>query len=505
MSLKKNIFANYISQFYVTLLGIVMVPLYIRYMGTEAYGLVGFFALIQAWFQLLDMGLTPTISRETARYRGGVTDALSLRQLFRALEGIFLGLAVLGGMAMIAGSTFIASSWLRVQQLPLIEVKRAIVIIALIVALRWVCGLYRGAITGFEALVWLGNFNIVIATARYLLIIFVFKTLGTSPTVFFGYQLVCAVLELIGLTLKTYDLLPKIRRGAWIPFRWEPLRGVLRFSLSIAFINAVWLILTQTDKLILSKLLSLTDYAFFSIAVLVAGGITMLGGPISGALLPRMSKLTAEGDDEGMIVLYRNATQIVAVIAVPVTIVLACFSEKVLWIWTGNPAVAHASAPILTLYALGNGLLALCAFPYYFQFAKGDLKLHILGNILFLVFWIPSLLWATLHFGAQGAGYVWLISNGAYFLLWVPLVHRRFVKGLHAQWLSRDVGAIVLPNLVIGGLFAGLIHWPQGRLPLTFAVGSMSLVLLILAAASSSWIRKEVLFRWSARSHHSEG
>ena len=114
LSLKKNVLANYASQFYVTIVGIVMVPLYISYMGAEAYGLVGFFALIQGWFQLLDMGLTPTISRETARFRGGVTDALTLRQLFRALEFIFVGIAALGATAMMAGSGFIAGSWLRV-------------------------------------------------------------------------------------------------------------------------------------------------------------------------------------------------------------------------------------------------------------------------------------------------------------------------------------------------------------------------------------------------------
>ena len=90
MSLKKNILANYASQIYITLIGIVVVPLYMKYMGSEAYGLVGFFAMLQAWFNLLDMGLTPTIARETARFRGCETDALNYRRLVRALEGIFV-------------------------------------------------------------------------------------------------------------------------------------------------------------------------------------------------------------------------------------------------------------------------------------------------------------------------------------------------------------------------------------------------------------------------------
>ena len=76
VNLKRNIFANYLSMFYVTLVGVAIVPLYIKYMGAEAYGLVGFYAMLQVWFNLLDMGLTPTIARETARFHRGAVDAL---------------------------------------------------------------------------------------------------------------------------------------------------------------------------------------------------------------------------------------------------------------------------------------------------------------------------------------------------------------------------------------------------------------------------------------------
>ena len=80
MNLKHNIIANYVGQFYNILIGITMVPMYVSYMGIEAYGLVGFFAMLQTWFLLLDVGLTPAMARETARFHGGAVDALSLRR-----------------------------------------------------------------------------------------------------------------------------------------------------------------------------------------------------------------------------------------------------------------------------------------------------------------------------------------------------------------------------------------------------------------------------------------
>lgn len=493
MSLKRNILASYVSQIYVTLIGIVMVPFYVKYMGAEAYGLVGFFAMLQAWFQLLDMGLTPTMARETARFNGGASDALSLRRLLRALEGIFIGIAVLGGAAMMAGSSLIASSWLKVQQLPLAEVQHAIMLIAIIIALRWVCGLYRGAINGFERLVWLSGFNAAVATARFVLVIPLFIYIGTSPTEYFSFQLLIAVVELAFLVIQTYRLLPKIKTGKRTRWQWEPLRGVLKFSLSIAFTSSVWVMVTQTDKLVLSKLLPLADYAYFTLAVLVAGGIMVVSGPISGALIPRMTRLNAEGDQEGLVRLYRNATQLIAAIAIPVTLILALFSEQVLWAWTGNTDIAQRAAPVLTLYALGNGILALGAFPAYLQFAKGDLKLHVIGNALFVVLLIPALIWSTFHYGVIGAGYAWLIANLTYFIFWIPQVHRRFIGNFHISWLMHDIGRVAVLALcaILFGFISVVIGggWPAGRLPVALWIAALSALTMVTSLMGSSWVR----------------
>ena len=57
-SLRRDIAVNYASQVYVALIGIAMVPLYLKYMGIEAWGLVGFFAMVQAWSQVLDFGFS---------------------------------------------------------------------------------------------------------------------------------------------------------------------------------------------------------------------------------------------------------------------------------------------------------------------------------------------------------------------------------------------------------------------------------------------------------------
>jgi len=499
MSLKKNIIANYASQLYVTLIGIIMVPTYIKYMGAEAYGLVGFFAMMQAWFQLLDMGLTPTMARETARFNGGATDALSLRRLLRLLEAFFIAVALAGAGAVSLGADSIAAHWLKVEALPLREVELSIVLMGLIIALRWMGGLYRGAIAGFERLVWLSAFNGVIATARFVLVIPYLIYAGASPSSFFRYQLAVAVIELSVLVLQCYRLLPAKPLGPHGPWQWTPLRKVLGFSLSIAFTSAVWVLVTQIDKLVLSKLLSLSEYGFFTLAVLVASGVGVISGPISNALLPRLTRLSAQGDETAFLDLYRGATQFITFIAVPAALVLACFAEQVLWAWTGNAQLASQAAPVLALYALGNSALAIAAFPYYLQYARGDLKLHLIGNVLFVTFLVPVLVWATLRYGSLGAGYAWLGTNVLYLLAFVPIVHRRFFAGLHAQWLWRDVLPIVLLSAFTVLALKALVVWPQERAWVAFTLAVLGMCVLLVTCAASPRIRSALAANWPLR------
>ena len=45
--LKSNFIANFIGQGWVALMSLAFIPLYIKYLGVEAYGLIGLFALMQ--------------------------------------------------------------------------------------------------------------------------------------------------------------------------------------------------------------------------------------------------------------------------------------------------------------------------------------------------------------------------------------------------------------------------------------------------------------------------
>jgi O-antigen/teichoic acid export membrane protein len=508
MSVGRNVVANTASQLYAALIGLALVPAVVRALGVEAYGLVGFYAMAQAWFMLLDLGLTPTIGREAARFRGGAIDALQLRRLLRSMEGLFVALALAGAAILSLAAPAIAARWLKLQQLSAEEVSVALVLMAGVVALRWVAGLYRGVVAGFERIVWLSGCNAAVATARFVLVLPVMAVAGATITVYFAWQLAVAVVEVLVLARMSYRLLPPVKDAsgakARVGFEWQPLAGVMRFSLSAAFTSAMWVLVTQTDKLMLSTALALPEFAVFTLAVQVAGAITLLSAPIGQAVLPRLTRLAAAGDEGGLRRLYRDLTQVVVVAVVPIVVVLSCFAEPVIRAWTGDAAIAAQAAPVLALYAIGNGILAVAGLPYALQVARGNLDLHVLGNLFFIALFLPLLLWLVAVHGAVGAGVAWVVANALPLLLWIPLVHRRFLSGMHWRWLGADI-AIPMLLAVSGGALA-LVAWPQPEHRWAVAAGLLLawFGVQLLAAAGSGTTRRLLAAR-ARRLPHARG
>ncbi len=496
-SLRANVVANYASQAYVVLAGIIMMPLYLSRMGSEAYGLIGFFTLMNAWFQILDAGLSLTLARESARYRGGVIDAATLYGLVVTLEFFFSGVAALGAVLIVSGAHFIATSWLNVEKLPVEEVAQAVLLMGLTVPLQWVTGLYRGILNGFERQVWLALFNTVIATLRFGGAAIVLLFINPGPLVFFAYQLTISILELLVLVVMGRRILPIVARKSRRALRWIEVRELLRFSGSLAFAVVVWVLVTQVDKLVLSKILPLAEYGTYTLAVVAAGGVLLIGGPIAQALLPHLTKLAAEGAWNDVIKLYRNGTQFVCIITVPTALVLAFFARPVLYAWTGNAAAANSAGPILVLYALGNGIMTLGAFPYYLQYARGDLRLHVFGNLILMVLLVPSLFVAASRYGALGAGYAWLTMNAIYVAAWIPWVHHRIAPGLHGPWLARDILPIVAAAALTAWFLSLWIVWPINRLAIVALLAVAGGAVAAAAAAASSvarnWVRSALM------------
>jgi O-antigen/teichoic acid export membrane protein len=493
MNLRISILANYLSQFYVTLVSMALVPVYLRHMGAEAYGLVGFFSMLFSLFYLLDMGLTPTISRETARFHGGVLSAQSFRQLFRAMSLAFALVAVLGALGIWLASDWVVGRWFKLDVLPHGSALLAVQLMALTVAMRWMGGLYRGVLSGGERMVWLPAFNAIMATLRFVGVLAAMQLWGYTVQVFFTYQLAVALTEFAVLGAKTVSLLPPVPVVGW---SFGPLRPLLQFGLITAVSSALGVLLMQVDKFLLSGLLPLAEYGHFSLAVVVATSVMVVSAPISTALMPRMARLHAERREPELLSIYRLSTRLTSSLGLGGALTLAFCAHPLLTTWTGDAAWAHEFWPVLSLYAVGYGFWALGAFPYYLQYARGQLRWYLWGNLGLLCIQVPAVVWAAGHSGAVGAGMAWLVLSGLYLVVWGAVVHRRLSPGLHMPWLFRDVLAMNWPVL-LGMLLVGLLDLsPQSRRETFAYVVLVGGFLMLSNLAWLAWSERKLWQQW---------
>ena len=107
MSLKRNLTYGFVNSIWVALLSIVMVPLYIKYLGAESYGLIGFFVTLQILLQLLDLGLSSTLNREVARHKAS-GDMQEARNLLHSLAVLYWVMAIVIALIVFTLAPYIA-------------------------------------------------------------------------------------------------------------------------------------------------------------------------------------------------------------------------------------------------------------------------------------------------------------------------------------------------------------------------------------------------------------
>lgn len=489
MSLKKNVVANYFGQGWAGLMSLAFIPIYIQYIGIEAYGLIGLFAVIQVWLTLFDMGITPALSREMARFTAGAHTPQSIRDLLRSLEWIVFTLTVLIALSLWAGSNWLASNWLRAENLSVQTVSEALAITSLVIALRFCEGLYRSAIIGLQQQTWYNIANVILATLRHggavLILIFI------SPTIqaFFIWQAVISLLVLVTYAAKLYRLLPEASQR--VLFSVAAIKSVWRFAGGAVGINLLAILLTQMDKVLLSRLLSLEHFGYYTLAGVVAGGLYMMVGPITQAIYPRMVELHTSDNPQALARVYHQGAQLVSVLTGPVMVLLFFFSYGFIYAWSGNADLAGNTAPILAPLVLGTFINILVWMPYQCQLAHGWTSLTLKTNIVAVIILVPAILWLVPLYGAVGAAWLWVVLNSGYLIISAQFMYRRIMPGEKWRWYGED---ILLP--VAGALFGlFLLQTMQPEIGssrmewVIYLIISGSLV-FALSGVCSSWIRE---------------
>jgi O-antigen/teichoic acid export membrane protein len=485
--LKTNVIANFSGRFVGAVLSLIFVPVYVGILGVESYGLIGVFVSLQAAFFLLDMGLSTTLNRELARRNGVPGMAQEARDLVRSLEYVYW---LLAGVIAATGAVladFIAGYWVNVETLERETVRQAVVVMGMVIASQLPLKLYQGGLAGLQKQLLVNVLETVLLVFRLggaaLILWFV------SPTIqaYFLWQLFAAVVSVIVMGCSLWrNLAPT---GVRSRFQKGLLESVWRFAAGLTGISLSVFLLMQVDKILLSRMISLKEFGYYSLATSAALTLTRFIGPIYNASFPRLTQLANVGNEGELTILYHKCCQLMAAVILPVGSICIVFRSEILMAWIADADIVYNTATIFGLLVAGTTLNGLVNIPYALQLANGWTSLGFYVNLGALVIIIPMMIALVLLYGAIGGAVAWLVLNSGYILIAVRLMHRRLLKDEMWSWYICDVGKPLVVSLAAAALLFWLMPAGLSRVMTLVYLGCSFLVASCATGMSVSAVR----------------
>ncbi|WP_445191796.1 lipopolysaccharide biosynthesis protein [Sphingomonas sp. Tas61C01] len=459
---RANVIANYVGRGWATVIGIICLPFFLALLGREAYGLIGAFAVVQAWALLLDFGLTPTLNREVVRARSGMRSWRSLSDLVRTIELLLLALGLLIAIVVTAAAPMLATVWLKPDKLPTDSVAYAITIMGVLAAMRWVEQVYRGALQGGEDQVWLNLVQIATETARWAGALAVIALVRADVLLFFGWNVLVSLLSVLLLRRRMNAFLSQhVSEPARLSL--TELHAVRAFAGGMFLSSILVFLLTQADKLIVGNHVPLADFGIYALAATAASGLLQLVQPMTVAILPRLTTLVEARRPEELVAMFHAASQWLALMVLPIGLLVIALPERALIAWTGQAGVATSGASVLALLMTASVLNALANPPYILQLAHGWTALTNKVNAGAILVAVPVMNWATVHYAGLGAAATLVALNLVALTVTSLFVMARLLPRQILPWFFRSVLAPCLAGAGVLWAFRCVVPMGIGR------------------------------------------
>ena len=411
--MKRNIIANYLGAGSVALAPVLALPCYLSSLGPEMFGLIGFVALVQALMGLLDAGMAQALVRAFAvQIDRGAADRSGAADLLLGFERLYWGFALGSGVLIFVFSHEIAAHWLVLEKVSVNQAQYALWGAAAIFMLQFPGSVYRSVLVGAQAQVQLNGVLAFAALLRHLGGVVVVSTWPSIAAYLWWHALIAGLETLLRAWLAWHTLGANRSKCRWdgVQMRhlWKAVAGMSA---------ATWLgaLTVQMDKILVSKMVNIEQFGYYTIAATVATGLLQLVYPLMQAALPRAVQLRDDG--LGLRRLSLRLAGIFALLVVGGGLSFALLGKWVLALWLKDPVAVEFVFPILSLLLVGTALNALYNVGYMHwvvhEKTQRIMQVNALALLLSLLL-IPPL---VIVYGSIGAAFGWLTINMIGFVL----------------------------------------------------------------------------------------
>lgn len=446
-----NALWNLVGQGAPLISAVVFVPILVRGLGTERFGVLSLAWVVVGYFSLFDIGIGRALTKLVAE-RLGTHDKSSIPIL------AWNALVLIGALGTVGGAVLaLISPWLtgvlRVPDELRLEVLCAFRLLGVSIPVVVLSASLRGLLEAYQ------RFSLVVLVRLPLGVV---TFAGPAAVLPFSRSVVAGVSVLvvarIASALVYLHFCSRVHPGVW---RWrkadrQVVRTLLTFGGWMTVSNIVSPIMTYMDRFVIGAWLSLSWVTFYAPPYELVARLSVIPDSLMGVMFPAFATVLGV-DPPRASRLFRYSVLALAGVMLPITLVIATMAPEGLRMWLGEDFAAK-STTVLRLFAGGALVSSLAQVPFAMIQSSGradiTAKLHLIELPLYLG--VFTLL--VTRFGIAGAASAWLIRVGldavALFVVVGRLLPAARFAMVSAGWGVGVVAVLFGVGVVVQGVIA---------------------------------------------------
>jgi O-antigen/teichoic acid export membrane protein len=419
---ERNTWASFIGMAGTALIFFVALGWYARELDAFEFACVGLFLTLSAIVLALDGGAAQGVNRELAMHSATEHGQTRLQVCFLQLLKYCLLLTTGIAIVLFLLLPWMATHWLRIPMHQLNTLHAIAPLMALACAIQVPLAFHTQAMQGLSLHVLCNTLNVIFLALRFFgagALILVIP--NDHLEIFFAWHLAISTIHLFMMHLNLLSKLPHGQEETSDPELWP---RVIPFLRDMTALSIVTMIITQIDKVIISRLVPFDQYGYYVMIASLASVLVRVAQPLFALSYPRMTQAVARNDAKQLTEIYRQSFKWLLACLVTVLLFFFFFASPLISWYSQKPDLMQTLALPLQLLALGYAANALMHIPFALTLAHGWARFALIQNIIAAIALIPIIWTGILVWGIPGAALGWCIVNLAYLLISMPIIER---------------------------------------------------------------------------------
>src|ERR1700683_810357 len=468
---RRNIVHNLWGQAGPLISNLYAVHVIFRSLGPDPLGVILFAATLNGILATaLELGISTTTIREIAA--NSKHDSPYVHALIRTFTSFYWTLYLVIAVAIWWWAPILVLHWIHLETMSpelAIRVLRVLGVSALLALPR---ALYSSLFRGLQRME-LNNGLDTVAT--------VLQQIGAVVLIYAGVRLYGIALW-FALTYVLWTaaymaiaamLFPP---SALIPgFSSKVVRQNARFSLHMGGVSILSAVHMQSDKVIVSKFLSVAQLGYYAVISRVVARTAAVTAAVAQAAFPSLSALLRE-DRPAAVRQYKRLHDFICIGTIPIFAGIVFATVPVLTLLFNSQVALSLLLP-MTFLAIGQYMNGALNMPYIFSLAAGAPEIAYRQNLVALLVSTPAAIWLVYQYGLVGGGLSWVVYHLVAYAYGLPRICRECIGISPLGWYL-NLGSIAMVGAVsyLGAWFivVSIVGMHTGALCLGFLGGSIA-------------------------------